>query len=142
MTELAGAEARRGVGEHGEADDIQAIAVAQSSLVDEHALAKVAFGIALNLDMDQDRDGLSIECLHAHQFVGVAPTARAGGADLLQFLVEKLRRYAPVDPGVDGWEQQRQELGEEAFQRFFPGAVVVAFGASAGVGVSAVMGRV
>ena len=93
---------RRGVGQDGEADDLQAVAVAQSSLVDEHAFAKVTFGIALNLDMDEHGDPATVA--GAHQFVGVAPTARAAGADLLQFLVEKLRRYAPVDPGVDGRE--------------------------------------
>ena len=77
---------------------------------------------------DEHGDGLTIERLHAHQFVGIAPTMRAVGADLLEFIVEILRRHTPVDPGVDGREQQREELGEEAFQRLFPRAVVVAFG--------------
>ena len=125
MAKLTGAKTGRGVGQHREADDIQAVAIPQPGLVDEHPFAKVALGIALDFDMDQHRDFLTIECLHAHQFVGVAATVRAVGADLLQFLVEKRRRHAPVDPAMNGREQQREELREEAFQRLFPGAVVV-----------------
>lgn len=36
----------------------------------------------------------------------------------------------PIDLGVDGWEQERQELGEVMLQRLLPRAVVVAFGRS------------
>ncbi|MBK5964012.1 hypothetical protein CCR95_07900 [Thiocystis minor] len=127
MTKLAGAKAGGGVGQDGEANDIQAIAIAQSGLVEEHPLTKTALGVALDFDMNQHRDRLTVERAYAHQFVGITPTARAVGADLLQFLVEKLRRHTPVDLRMNGREQQRQELREEAFQGFFPGAVVVVF---------------
>jgi len=43
----------------------------------------------------------------------------------LEFLVEKLYALGPVDLGVDGGEQQRQELGEVLLQGLFPRAIVV-----------------
>jgi hypothetical protein len=76
--------------------------------------------------VDQHPEVVTFAGAHIDEFVGVASAAVGVAGDLLQLAVERAVGGAPVDLGVDAREQQREELGEEALEGFFPGAVLVA----------------